>query len=227
MPPYLVVTPADINECLALPCSGPSAICGNTPGSFQCTCGSGYQLDRVNRTVCVGESFPSRFVRSATTYTVAACRSCAQIAAGRIVDGSIKTPGVAAYLPRHVHILCGTMHLVHQVAATLQESVWFSARDLHLPVHPSGTASCCWLCVRADIDECQALKTPLCKGPTSACINTPGRFYCSCGQGYVLDNATKTTCSGESECYCQCQCQQSQLSRLNNNKKVLFNCMQG
>ena len=43
---------ADINECHANPCSGPTSSCENLPGSHQCFCGEGYELDDTD-SVCV------------------------------------------------------------------------------------------------------------------------------------------------------------------------------
>ena len=42
----------DINECLTNN-AGCSDICVNTDGSYQCTCGSGFELDSDNHT-CKG-----------------------------------------------------------------------------------------------------------------------------------------------------------------------------
>jgi len=43
---------ADINECHAQPCSGPTSSCENVPGSHQCFCGEGYELDDTE-SICV------------------------------------------------------------------------------------------------------------------------------------------------------------------------------
>lgn len=46
---------ADIDECQARSNMCSNGVCVNTPGSFECTCGAGFQVDRSRGRVCMGK----------------------------------------------------------------------------------------------------------------------------------------------------------------------------
>lgn len=57
---------SDINECDSNP--GCEQICNNLPGSFECACHPGLQIDTTNNKKCVGES-ALHFSTNASNYS--------------------------------------------------------------------------------------------------------------------------------------------------------------
>ena len=44
-----------------------------------------------------------------------------------------------------------------------------------------------------DIDECMAGNG----GCDQECVNTPGLYYCSCREGFILEQSNNKTCTGD------------------------------
>uniref|UniRef100_A0A670IX00 Latent transforming growth factor beta binding protein 4 n=1 Tax=Podarcis muralis TaxID=64176 RepID=A0A670IX00_PODMU len=166
--------PPDVDECSQSPPPCARGRCQNTPGSYQCSCPSGFHSRPP--------SPPCRYVDECQ-------QSPPPCGSGRCenVPGGYRCLCPAGFRASLTENQClGERRRVEAPCLGGGFGVGLSPTGpLTLPV-----------CPFPDMDEC-ATGTPC--GPQGRCINTEGSFRCQCGRGYRAEG-TGTSCVDVNEC---------------------------
>ncbi len=168
----------DIDECAANAtlCSGPSVVAGscvNTPGSYQCSCNTGYRGFDPTTNTCSGKAGGGELFLTC----IPLLHAKSVVATVHIWCALLPTPGLCPFT--------STYHIPDSNNPHSQ------ALPLPLPLPVSAV----------DINECVANAT-ICSHPSlvaTSCVNTPGSYSCSCNAGYQGFDRTTNTCAGKAQ----------------------------
>uniref|UniRef100_A0A673JVT8 Latent-transforming growth factor beta-binding protein 4-like n=1 Tax=Sinocyclocheilus rhinocerous TaxID=307959 RepID=A0A673JVT8_9TELE len=205
---------SDIDECRRTPSPCPDGRCENTPGSYRCSCRTGYRF-QVNTCVDVNEcEDPSQCpgqecVNSQGSYRCVSCRPGFSLKnrACSDIDECRQTPspcsnGLCENTLGSFRCVCRTGYRLQGGSCTdLNEYVNECENELQCPGKECVNSVGSFKCVSCqpgfelldgqcqDIDECSQNPTRCTNGQ---CMNTPGSFRCVCDLGFNLQDATCT-----------------------------------
>ncbi|XP_053376850.1 fibrillin-2-like [Mercenaria mercenaria] len=164
----------DIDECLGTsPCTGPTAGCVNSEGSYSCTCGSGWQLN-IDECVDVVDCPESCQGPSST---------CADLPLGSFTC-NCSDPGFE--LDENETTCIDVVDCPDACQGPSSTCVDFPFGSFTCNCSDPGYELTENETVCIDIDEC--LATSPCTGPTAECVNSEGSYSCTCGSGWQLNS---------------------------------------
>ncbi|KAK3609861.1 hypothetical protein CHS0354_015052 [Potamilus streckersoni] len=172
----------DNDECIQNTCE---QICTNTPGSFQCRCYAGFQMDNDKLTCkpCQPLTFGE---------------NCSQVC--ECSQGAERCDPVRGCICR-----AGWTGLACESDVNECRNPNICRDVLKSCANTNGSYAC--TCVDgytmkennvcSDVDECNDPELDVCE---QECVNTAGGFYCTCEAGFIIDPQNNTRCKDIDEC---------------------------